>query len=262
MLLWEGGAVHKSRASQEFRSRLDTSAGRELLQQCDAAWPHYSEIVRNRKHCILTLSKKLLNDGINQAAILGAGFDALSLELAAHANAAIFDVDMADMTAKSDMILSINPTLCSKIRCITADISNFEAMAKKLSDAGWSNAPSLIIIEGLSYYISKFNLWNMIQNLRSDTKTDVILEYLLPRDQIPYADRHASEGAFGIICKKFNLPPLTRYDSDDIKSGIARLGGTVHYTYDMTRMEKDRTGKNRLCSSSKNNWIEICHASL
>ena len=262
MLLWEDGAVHTSRASQEFRSRLDASAGRELLQQCDAAWPHYSEIVRNRKHCILTLSTKLLNDGINQAAILGAGFDTLSLELATHTDATIFDIDMADMNAKSDMIRSASPALCNRIRCITADISNFEAMAEKLSNAEWSNAPSLIIIEGLSYYISKSNLWNMIQNLRSDTKTDIILEYLLPKDQIPYSDRHASEGAFDVIFKKFNLPPLTRYDSDDIKSGIARLGGIVHDTYDMTRMEKDRTGKNDLCDSSKNNWIEICHASL
>jgi len=262
VLLWEGGAVHTSSASQEFRGLLDVSTGRELLRQCNAAWPHYYEIVRNRKYCILSLAKKLLKNRTSQAVILGAGFDTLSLELASSTSATIFDVDIAGMDAKSDIIRSTNPALFDRVQCVTADMSNAKMLAERLSDAGWSKAQSLIIIEGLSYYVSSADLWRIMRSLKSNIKTHLILEYLLPIEQIPEADRHASEGAFDIICKKFSLPELTRYDYNDIKNHVTELGGTIHDKYNMTRMEKERIGANSLCSFNRNNWIEICHISL
>ena len=121
-------------------------------------------MVKNRKSCILNLTcSTIANDGIEQVVVLGAGLDPLSLEIhARHAGCKIFEIDVANMDTKTAMLQSVSPSITDFIKCITLDLSNTDAIMSSLLKSGWNpDAPSLMILEGISYYLEADALWKV-----------------------------------------------------------------------------------------------------
>ena len=120
VLLLEDGRVHSSPGSRLLRGMLDLGPGRRLAEACASAWPHYGKVVRYRKWRILSLAREAVRAGIKQAAVFGAGLDALSVELAA-GGARVFDLDVANMDEKARLLGRLG--LDGRISCVTADMA-------------------------------------------------------------------------------------------------------------------------------------------
>ena len=260
------GQVHTSDTARRFLDMLDLGSGRELFEKCVSYWPHYHHVVKNRKSCILNLAcRAIANDGIEQVAILGAGLDPLSLEIhARHADCKIFEIDVANMDTKTAMLQSINPSITDSIKCITLDLSNTDAIMPSLLESGWNpDAPSLMVLEGISYYLTVDALWKTIGMLKSASGTNrIILEYFIPPEKISKDRLPIARYPFDLIASDADIAHIARYDVDDITVRAERLGGKLLQHYDMGRMEQERVPESTLFKPRQSGWIEVCMLSI
>ena len=206
---------------------LNLEPGLEILKKCQKIWPHYSEIIKNRKSCILDLVKyDISHHHIQQIIILGAGLDALSLEICSFSNGCkIFEIDNKNMTRKKDLIENVGSSLVDSISCIELNLFVHEKIIPKLKQNGWDeNSPSLVVIEGLSYYLSEEKLWEIISQFQSKTlKNHVLLEYFLPQNKISPKFIPIAEYPFDLISGNGDLLEITRYSIDDIQNSLQKI---------------------------------------
>jgi len=264
VLLWTDGKIHKSCTAKKFFNLLDLELGKEHFEKCNRFWSHYSKIIQNRKSCIINLTKNIiLQNNVKQIIILGAGYDALSLEICSWSKSCkVFEIDTANMETKNNLIsfLSTTDPISDSITCITCDVSDSNHIISSLIKHGWDkDIPSLIVIEGLSYYISKSNLYDIIDKFKTKNQSNhIILEYLLYHDKIPRKWQAISQYPFDLIAKCCNLDCITRYDVYDIATHLKELGGIISHHYTMSEMEKDQTLQNSIFNFRDDGWIEIC----
>lgn len=261
VLLMTEGQTYTSRPARRYLDSISLDAGEELLSECSKIWPHYGEVIKNRKHCILDLARRSIAENRTiQVVILGAGADPLSIELASYSeNARMFELDYEGMDAKASRIRSACPELAGSISCIEADMLEPDIPAR-LARHGWdADRPSLVVAEGISYYLPAAALWGLMGRFRTpDRANAAVLEYLLPAHMIAAHRAHIPDRAFGVIQDRFDLKSLTRYDIQGITRRVAGLGGSVCDRHDMTRMERSRTGRNEHFASADSGWIEVC----
>lgn len=266
VLLLTDGEIHKSNIAKKFLSLLDLELGRDLLIKCTQFWPHYGEVAKNRKSCILNLAKNIISkDKITQIIIFGAGLDALSLEICSFSKRCkVFEIDIANMKTKNKLIRSTEPSLVDYIKCIGMDITRSKNIIKNLSKHGWNdNVPSLIIFEGISYYLSETTLWEIVENFKTkDHRNRMVLEYLLPHDKISKEWLQIAESPFNLIATNANLARITRYTINNIIRHVKKLNGHILQRYKMKQMEKDRTLQNTFFKTEQSGWIEICEISI
>lgn len=288
VLLRANGKVHTSAPSQEFLGMLDLSSGAELVRQGDRFCSHHSEVIMNRKHCILNLALDCIeNDGIRQVVILGAGMDALSIELCSHYECRVFDIDLAGMERKERHVGSLRHGLRGTLRCVTADVTKRLDVMSGITACGWDpDKPSLVVVEGLSAYLTAGQLWSLISVFSTtDRSNRMILEYMIPLSDIHEKIRPAAMHGIGNIIKKtyesiipiaaFPLPHhppgltarnsdwafVTRYRLEDIKARLSYINGTVLSHHDMREAEARRTGRGTVFGRY-NGWIEICNIAM
>ncbi len=262
VLLWADGAVHSSHIAKKFLHALDLQSGKDLLEKCNRFWPYYSMVIQSRKSCIAKLAKNaVLQNKIKQIIILGAGYDALSLEICSWSKSCkVFEIDVANMETKNALIRSVNSSLTDQIKCITLDISKPDQITKSLDKHGWNKEmPSLIVIEGLSYYTSKSNLYDIVDKFKTTNQSNhIILEYLLYNDFIPKKWQAISQYPFNLIAKYCNLDCITRYHICEIATRLKEMGGTISQHYTSSEMAKNQTLQNSIFGSGNAGWIEIC----
>ena len=264
--LLAGGEIHTSGNTKQFLDMLDLEHVRAFVEGCLRFWPHYGHLVKNRKSCILNLACDAVADGkIRQVIIPGAGLDTLSLEInARHGSCKIFEIDVGHMDTKTAMLRSIDPSIPDSIRCITRDLSDTDAVVSSLIEHGWdSKEPSLMILEGISYYLPANTLWKTIGMLGSESHTSqIIMEYLIPYDQISEAMRPIAQYPFDLIANDADIDHITRYDISDIAARAQRIGGSILHHYDMNRMQQDRLPGSTLFQPPHAGWIEVCMFSV
>ena len=284
VLLWSDGRAHTSAPARRFLGMLDLSLGEGIMRECDQFWPHYPEVIRNRKSCVLDLALDCIeNDGTRQVVILGAGMDALSIELCSRLDCMVFDVDSAGMGRKEQLVGPLARDLRGTLRCVTADASKRASVMSGLAGAGWSrDEPSLLVVEGLSYYLTAGDLWGLASGFSTAHRGNrMILEYLLPTSDIPEDLRPVASRPFDLIVKEayesviplaaFPMPHhppgltaedslwafTTRYGPGDVEARAAGLGGAVLSRHDMRSMEARRTGRSAVFGE-RSGWIEVC----
>ena len=177
--------------------------------------------------------------------------------------ARIFEIDISDMEEKNAIFRSIVPALCSKVRHITGDIiaPNF---IQALKSAGHrSELPTLVLLEGISYYISREDLNRLIGAFSSEQlKNKIIIEYLLPCRSISEERRNIPQGVFGTIKDHAGLPYIKCYTADDIEVLLKGVGGTILVHYSQGDMERARTGTQIRFQRIRDGWIGCSLASL
>ena len=252
VLLWDRNASYRSRLSRRYLSLLDLTAGKKLFAACHKIWPHYAENIRNRKYCIFELAKNALRREM-QVVILGAGIAPLSRELQSHfTGTKIFDIDLSLMSVKKRLVEKVLPRQ-SAICFVTADASNLRQLSGNLSAAGWEKKkPSLVIIEGLSYYIFQKSLRGIFELFRSTNRQNqVIVEYLVPAEEILKERRRVPGQVIAAIAGECGDFQATRYSHRDL-AGMAK---TVE-RFRMNGMEKFRIGRNLYFPTGRSGWIE------
>ena len=162
------------------------------------------------------------------------------------------------MKLKNNLINSLLDT--HSITCITGDLTDHNCIISNLLKHGWNkNVPSLIIIEGLSYYLSESELYNIVNVFKTKNQHNhIILEYLLPNNQITKKWQAIAEYPFNLISKYNNLRSITRYNLSDISSQLKILDGKILNHYTMQHMEQSNILKNNVFDSKNPGWIEIC----
>ncbi len=266
VLLWAEGQVYASDPSKRFLDGIRLDSGRALLSKCNQIWPHYGEVIKNRKHCVLDLARRsITGDGIGQVIILGAGADPLSLELCSYSKEIrVFEIDYDGMDTKAALIQSAAPALGDSVSCITADISRPGTVIRRLVEHGWEDGrPSLAIIEGVSYYLSAEDLWGLIGRFGTEDHANaVILEYLLPSCMVAKNRAAIPDRVFQAILDHFGLEGVTRYSAARIRELLRSAGGVLRDHYDMGGMERSRTSQNRHFGARGSGWIEVCRFSI
>jgi len=276
ILLWARPPVHTSPAARAYLKRLDLSGGEELLSRCDRIWPQYGEVIKNRKSQILRL---VLNEAGGrrkpQVVVFGSGMDALSLEVASEIDGVtVYEVDRDGMDAKQRLIARCaGRGVSSRIRCITADLVDADSVMAALRGNGWqASVPSILVFEGVSYWIPQSSLFGLISRFgTSDRSNTLVLEYLVHGDCIADGRARIPEMVFEEVRKEIRsetvqsrrgqAPGPARYDAARIQ-GL--LGGAAAVTdrFTLRDMERGRIGRNVYFGTDESGWIEVCRAAL
>jgi len=257
VLLWCGDEIYESRVVKEYFRMLDLGAGRQLHERCNRIWSDYGNVIRCRKLCILKEAASVLEKGrCSQVVIAGAGFSMLGLELAARfEGVAVFELDIEQMDQKARLVSTLPLAPRSSLRGISANIEDAGLCADLLSEAGWQcERPTLLVVEGLSYYISRDALraqWNRLAPASS-----IILEYLVPFEMVASERRHIPEKVFReimVYCGRDGADPT--FWSEDILKQERNV--RLERCYSLADIECAVGSGGRLFPGREDGWIEV-----
>jgi len=256
VLLWCGHEIYHSGAVNEYANMLDLGRGRSLFERCNNIWSEYGSVIRYRKLFIAKEAASIIaKNNINQVVIPGAGFSMLGIELAAtFQNLDIFELDTDRMQEKEKIIKRLSLAENSRVSCLSADVEDIGTCGRVLSDVGWrQQEPTLLIIEGLSYYVSGNAVrrqWGMMM-----PGSMIIFEYLVPPDLVNSSRRHIPDNVFHEIMNYCSCDSRLTYWSEDqlLNETEVRLDSC----YSLYDIEKELNPDTRLFTDRKTGWIEV-----
>jgi len=264
VLLWSGPESYRSREARRYLDLLDLSAGLPLHERCSGIWPHYGEVIKNRKHCIIELMEECAAaDGdLRQVVVLGAGLAPLGVEWKArHTSALVFDLDGTNMGLKQRLVSSLGEKTLGGISFMRVDLRSPRLVGERLVEHGWDRQdPTLLVLEGISYYLPHDVARQLVLLFRHpEHRTRAIVEYLKPEEAISTERRGIPGRVFGEICDTCGHHRITRFGSADLASwpGVELLA-----TRTMSDIERGRTGRNEHFPSDESGWIELSMLAL
>ncbi|MEA3452026.1 MAG: class I SAM-dependent methyltransferase [Bacteroidota bacterium] len=256
VLLWAKYECYKSKAANCYLKQLDLAEGKNLYNKCNEICPYYDEVIINRKYGILNLIKESFATESSpiQLVIAGAGFDALGIEVRElYSNVKIFEIDIENMKTKSHLVMQQNNKSKHDIAFIEADISNTFGLYKSLCDHSWTpKIPTLLVLEGVSYYLSPESIQKLIQTIKPGF---VIFEFLKQDDEISTDRIHIPNKVFELISDQCRLSNIIKYNYSKI--GKIFNNFFVVDNYSMKKLELMRTGSNSYFETEDSGWIEI-----
>lgn len=265
VLLLAEGKAHTSRDATKYLNMLDLSTGRDLYEYCMDICPYYDTVIQGRKKAVLDMCTHTLTEGsITQAAIFGAGMDALSIELVSrHGDVHVFELDCVGMQYKRSLIDSACKEVGRRISCISSKMHSPGGTASALEEHGWKRSePTLLVFEGISYYVPGSLLFGIISLFGSRRHRNyAVLEYLVNESLISERRRAVPNAVFRRIAHRRGIK-ISRYDGASIRNGLKASGGKVLETRDLTRMERDLDGKNTHFKKGGTGWIEVCRIAI
>ena len=257
VLLWAQQDCYQSKCAKEYLSLLNLEIGMALYNECKKIWPHYNEVIKNRKFGVFNLIKKCANseNKCQQVIIAGAGFDALGIEIVEHfPQIRVFELDRENMKIKSRLITNINIETKKNISFIETDLSDVSSVCKNLHEYDWNPKKStLLIFEGISYYLSSVTIKSFVQAINPNW---TIFEFLKLDKEIDISRIYIPKKVFGEIEKLCTLPNIEKYDYPKIENLFDDSDITVKYS--MKELEKMRTGENKFFSTENSGWINVC----
>jgi len=262
VLLWGGKDSYKSQLAKKYMENIDLSAGTELYENCSAVWEHYHEIIKNRKFGVFNFLESILSqDEIYQVIVLAAGIAPLSLDIhEKFPSIKIFDTDIENMDTKKKLYERIaGQEISDKIKFIHTDITNQTDFKKTLIENGWDeNGKSIIIAEGISYYLTEDELWNTFAIFKSNDKSNyIILESRLPYEKVSDEMKDIQEKVWVYLKETLNLNHVTRYFDEKVTDYCNKLDAEILQKHTMKEIEMMRYGRNELFHKHNSGWIEI-----
>lgn len=262
VMIW-AKSIYRKYPMVEFFKHLDLSDGQILFTLCNAVCDWYGEVIINRKHFIHHVISDMLESENSpyQIVILAAGMSPLSQNLLVKNSQKIiniFEIDESGMEEKRRIYDKIFPKYAGKIKCIPASI-NEKRMMDILAEAGYrKELQTIILAEGISYYITKRRLTEIIKRFATGSKRNrFVLEYLVPRDNISVKNRKISDRIFNIIKKECGLAKIFRYTQSELERIFIQCGGDLLQYETMKGMEFLRTQSNLYFKSQDEGWIEF-----
>ena len=154
------------------------------------------------------------------------------------------------------------PDVADRIEFIDMDLHKTGEVARQLISHGWSKEePSVMVFEGISYYVGPDTLWGLISLLGNGASNYVILEYIVPPNMVESTRSHIATNVFDIIVKNVSNPmDIYRFGYDTVVSQITSMGGSMKSRHTMQSMELKRTGTNQHFPTERSGWIEVACA--
>ena len=246
-----------------FVSRLDLSSGKTIFDKCHSVCNWYDEIILNRKSFIKHLIEQELCAAKQeyQLVFLADGKSPLPIEILFRYPSKvyrIFEIDVSGMEEKNRLYLELFPESLEKLKCINADIASPDILdVLNRTEIGYrTDLPTIILMEGISYYLRKQELKNIIASFQWQKEGIFIIEYLVPYQLVGQARRSIPEEIFRIIQDDCGLDGITSYTKEELRSFFREKGGDLIATYTMVDMEVARTGANTYFTKPSDGWIE------
>jgi hypothetical protein len=170
----------------------------------------------------------------------------------------IFEIDLSGMEEKQRIYHKICPELTDKLKCVTADITSPDILSVlDIPVNGYRHdMQSIIVMEGISYYLHKKDLQDIITRFRTDSDNFFIIEYITPYRYVNPARRHIPEEVFRIIQNYCGLSAVTSYTKNEFRLLFLENSGHLIASYSMADMELNRTGTNVYFEKPNDGWIE------
>ena len=262
VLLWGGKEAYKSKLAQKYLEQLDLSSGYELYNECSKIWEPYHEILRNRKFGVFNFVESILKeDSDAQVIILAAGIAPLSLDIIeSFPDAKIFDIDIENMPMKKKLFEKVSDgSFENKIEFIESDITNKDIMTESLIQHGWDkNKKSIVIAEGISYYVTEDELWKAFSLFQSSDKSNfIILESRVPQEKVCEQRRDIQERVWEYLTSALTLKFVTRYYDEKVKEHAEEINAEVIEKHTMKHIEMLRFGRNEIFPTDDSGWIEV-----
>jgi O-methyltransferase involved in polyketide biosynthesis len=258
--------LYEKSPAQIFVRQLDLCSGEELFSRCDAICPWYGEVIQNRKSFLKRIIERRLDIwGSSQLVVLAAGQSPLALELALERPSQIsqtFEVDISGMAEKARLYAETFPKLQGKLQCLTGDITR-EGLLPLLEKSGFAkDSPSIVLMEGISYYLPRSALQKLISRFGSGGRSLIVIEYLLPCNNIEPSRRKIPREIFNLVERSAGLEEISCYTADDLREIFRGAGGKLLESWSMRDMEMERCKKNVYFPRDELGWIGCSIGSL
>jgi O-methyltransferase involved in polyketide biosynthesis len=249
----------------QFMNQLDLSSGEDLFAKCDAICNWYEEVILNRKHCIKQLIERQLvaTECEYQLVFLAAGKSPLAIEVLMKNYSKvhlIFEIDISGMDEKKKLYDEVCPNFSNKLKCITADIStNIVTMLDKLEIGYRNDISTIILFEGISYYLQKIEMKKIMTSCQSNNKKKniIIIEYMVPCKYVDKKRRYIPKEIFRIIKDHTGIYEISCYTKDELQVYFNEGAGDMLECYSMVDMEFARIGTNSYFKKANDGWKEI-----
>lgn len=256
VLIWAKDKCYQSQNAKDYLSLLDLSSGKKLYEECFKIWRFYDEVIINRKFGVLDLISRAIADdeNISQIVIAGAGLDALGIEvISSYPHIKVFELDIENMETKSEYVSKVEGILQSQISFSNADLKNRFEVLDKLQASGWnSSKETLLIMEGISYYLTPKTIKELIEIIKPKR---MVFEFLKQKENINSERAKIADRVFGLISHQCNCPDIVRYNYSKIKSSFNL---SILRKKSMRQLEKERTGINNHFPTDELGWIDVC----
>jgi O-methyltransferase involved in polyketide biosynthesis len=259
VMRWAMPLYEKSTA-QSYVRQLDLSSGDELYSECNAICPWYGEVIQNRKYFIKEIIERQLDiRNRSQLVVLAAGQSPLAMELTLERPSQIsraFEVDISGMEEKARLYAETLPRVQGKLLCLEGDITS-EGLLPFLEMDGYArDTSSIILLEGISYYLPELMLQEIISRFGSGGKNIIIIEYLLPCGKVEPSRRQVPREIFSLVRRSADLKEISCYTMEGLGKIFREAGGKLTESWSMKEMELARCKRNRYFLRDDLGWIE------
>ena len=246
-----------------FVNRLDLSSGKTLFDKCHSVCNWYDEIILNRKSFIKYLIEQELCSAKQeyQLIFLASGKSPLPMEILLRYSSKvylIFEIDLSGIEEKKSLYLELFPESLEKLKFVNADIASSDIfyILDRTGTGYRPDLPAIVIMEGISYYLRKQELKNIIASFQWQKEGIFIIEYLVPYQLVGQARRSIPEEIFRIMQEDCGLDEIASYTKEELRSLFREKGGDLVASYTMVDMELARTGVNTYFAKPSDGWIE------
>jgi O-methyltransferase involved in polyketide biosynthesis len=258
--------IYERSPALRFIKRLDLSVGEQLYSACNAICPWYGEVIQNRKYFIKKIIERQLDiQNPSQLLVLAAGQSPLALELALERPSQIgraFEADASGMEGKARLYDETFPEAQGKLQCLAGDITS-EGLLPLLERAGYArDKASIVLFEGITYYLPKPTLQELISRFGSGGKNIIIIEYLLPCSRVYPSRRQVPKEIFALIGRSADRQEISCYTRDELGRIFSDGGGELLEGWTMREMELARCKRNRYFPGDGLGWIECVMARI
>ena len=250
--------IYRGAAARTLLSSVDLSAADPIRAQFEDIHDEITMEILNRKYGVAQCCRKYLDENPTAQVIhLGGGLDPLPIDLAeSYPKAHFFDVDLANMSLKEEINQKISGP---GVSFLTANLADIPSLTGILSNAGWdSDAPTLLVSEGISYYIPKEVYRNTLASLQTSGGC-LVFEYSVP-DHILVGVPKAEIvfDFFERFTALLNMPiQMQRYDDPEVRDLAAGMNGEVVDILTQHQLEFSRTGRNEMRDDPRMGAIRI-----
>lgn len=251
--------VYQDPLSRIFYDNIDHSETAAFREQVEQSYWHVVNMVVFRKRFIRSLFDAWAAELPQfQVCILAAGLDPLSLYLLEkHGSrvSRIFEADRAFMTEKREMYGQLQADT-ERITLLSADVTGLPDLLGEMKLYGYDPAqPTIFLLEGLTYYISRSRLYGMLEALK-DSGSRVIVEYGQPYEVTPARDREQYRRLIESVEQNTDFP-MHLYHRSDMERLVRFMGGHIASVSDLKEMEHRLDGRNAVFSEEAEGGIEL-----
>ncbi len=254
--------LYRRGIAKQFVEHYEFNRGDALIRRCNQVCTWYDQVILNRKNFIRYQASQWLHESNRpqQVVIPAAGATPLALELMESYEdriSRVIEIDLRGMATKRQIYREIAPQWCDKLFCLRADLTLPETLPRLVEHCGWQeNEPTIILVEGISYYLMKNELGDMLRPFRSPEGSNrVLIEYLLRESCVRFDRRSIPAEVFRAVKEYAGLWLHQPYTPRELEDLLKTLGGRVEAHYFLPEMERLRTGVNAYFLENEDGWI-------